>query len=93
MQERGPADGTPVMVFHGTPGSRLEQHSVPETYDRSGVRLIGVDRPGLGLSEPLPGRAIHDWPDDVVQLADALALDRFFVFGLGAAPRGDAERG
>jgi pimeloyl-ACP methyl ester carboxylesterase len=69
------------MVFHGTPGSRLEQHSGSETYDRLGVRLIGVDRPGLGLSDPLPGRAIHDWPDDVVQLADALGLDRFFILG------------
>lgn len=78
--ERGPADGIPVMLFHGTPGSRLEQHSDVAVYDRLGLRCIGVDRPGLGLSDPMPGRAIRDWPDDVVQLAHALRLDRFSIF-------------
>lgn len=77
--ERGPEDGPAVMLFHGTPGSRLEQHSDAATYDRLGLRYICVDRPGLGLSDPLPGRAISDWPDDVVQLADALRLDRFSI--------------
>ena len=45
------------------------------------VRVIAVDRPGCGLSDFLSGRQFLDWPDDVVELADALQLDRFAVLG------------
>lgn len=85
--EWGAADGTPVLIIHGTPGSRLERHSPAEAYDRLGGRFIGVDRPGMGLSDPLPRRTILDWPDDVVELADALRLGRFAIMGYsGGAP-------
>jgi pimeloyl-ACP methyl ester carboxylesterase len=79
--ERGPADGQPIFVFHGTPGSRLEQHLPTETYDRMGVRYLTADRPGMGLSDPLAGRTLLDWANDVAQLADALELERFPVLG------------
>ena len=79
--EWGAPDGTPVLMFHGTPGSRLERHSPVDTYHRLDARFIGVDRPGLGRSDPLPHRTLLDWPDDVVQLADALRLGRFAVMG------------
>lgn len=42
------------------------------------MRVITVDRPGVGLSDLRPGGFL-DWPDDVVELADALDLDRFAV--------------
>lgn len=85
--EWGAPDGTPVMMFHGTPGSRLERHSPVDTYHRLGARFIGVDRPGLGRSDPLAHRTLLDWPDDVVQLADALRLGRFALMGYsGGAP-------
>jgi pimeloyl-ACP methyl ester carboxylesterase len=35
----------------------------------------------MGQSDDLPGRRLLDWPNDVLQLADALELDRFFVLG------------
>ena len=53
------------------------------------MRLISVDRPGIGLSDPLPGRRLLDWADDVRELANALELRRFRVVGLsggGLAP-------
>jgi pimeloyl-ACP methyl ester carboxylesterase len=46
-----------------------------------GVRLIAVDRPGIGLSDPLPGRSLISWPADVAQLADRLELERFAIVG------------
>jgi len=49
--------------------------------DRLKLRVIAVDRPGLGRSDPLPGRRIADWPADVEALADALSLSRFAVLG------------
>jgi pimeloyl-ACP methyl ester carboxylesterase len=46
------------------------------------VRLVCPDRPGFGLSEPRPGRAVLDWPADVKALADLLGLERFAVVAI-----------
>ena len=49
--------------------------------------MIGLDRPGMGLSDFQPGRTFLDWPTDVAQIAAALRLDRFAVLGIsGGAP-------
>jgi len=51
------------------------------------VRVIAPDRPGCGKSQPKPGRALVDWPDDVRALADSLAIDRFSIAGIsGGGP-------
>ena len=87
--EYGDPAGKPVLHFHGTPDSRLEGTlpSVAEAAARLGVRLILPDRPGIGLSDFKPGRAILDWPADVLALADALNLPRFALMGLsGGGP-------
>ena len=48
--------------------------------------MVAPDRPGIGRSDPAPGRAVRDWAADVAALADALAIERFAVLGwsLGA---------
>jgi len=83
-REYGPAGGTPVFLFHGTPGCRLDH----DPFERpTAVRTIVPDRPGFGLSDPLPGRTLGGWADDVAQLADALDLERFHVAGIsGGGP-------
>jgi pimeloyl-ACP methyl ester carboxylesterase len=87
--EWGPGDGFPVVGFLGTPLSRLAH--LGDAPDVSGVRLILVDRPGYGLSDFQPGRTLLDLPDDVAQLADVLALERFAVFGMsGGGPHAAA---
>jgi pimeloyl-ACP methyl ester carboxylesterase len=48
------------------------------------VRLVTVDRPGIGGSDVLPRRTFSDWPRDVVELADALGVDEFGVVGWSA---------
>ena len=82
--EYGASDGVPVLLFHGTPGSRLDH----DAFDRpTRIRLIVPDRPGFGMSDPQPGRRLVEWPDDVAQLADALGLGRFHVAGIsGGGP-------
>jgi pimeloyl-ACP methyl ester carboxylesterase len=79
----GDPQGFPVFFFHGTPGSHidLELFEIEDTATRLGVRLIAVDRPGIGLSDYQPGRRFLDWPDDLSALADELALERFSVLG------------
>jgi pimeloyl-ACP methyl ester carboxylesterase len=79
----GPRNGFPVFYFHGWPGSRLEAGF----FEIQGVQMIGVDRPGYGLSEPHRERKLGDWPSDIEQLADHLGLDKFAVIGMsGGGP-------
>lgn len=85
--EYGKSDGKPLLYFHGHPGARYEAGFLAEAAAKHGVRLIGVDRPGLGLSSYKPGRHFLDWPDDVLELADHLKIDRFAVVGFsGGGP-------
>jgi pimeloyl-ACP methyl ester carboxylesterase len=85
--EWGDPGGGPVIYFHGWPGSRVEARLGEEAARLSGVRLIAIDRPGMGLSDFQPRRRLVDWPADVVQVADALELDRFAVLGIsGGGP-------
>jgi pimeloyl-ACP methyl ester carboxylesterase len=78
--EWGDRDGKPVFFFHGSPGSRLFCPDEPATV-AAGVRLITVDRPGVGRSDILVARTWGDLPADVVGLADALGIGRFAVVG------------
>lgn len=85
--EFGESEGKPLFHFHGFPGSRLEGILADKAAGSQGVRLIAVDRPGMGLSTFKPKRTILDWPDDVVELADALKIDQFAVEGIsGGGP-------
>lgn len=79
--ELGPRDGRPVLFFHGLGTTRVICPADGRLAEELGVRLIAVDRPGIGLSERLPGRRLLDWPVDVVQLADRLELGRFVAVG------------
>jgi pimeloyl-ACP methyl ester carboxylesterase len=85
--ERGPEGGMPVILSHGTPGSRLARHPDAGIYERHGVRVVAYDRPGYGLSDPQPGRSVADAAADVASLAYELGFDRFAVVGgSGGAP-------
>ena len=82
--EFGDPDGTPVFLFHGLPATRLFRHPDDALTASLGIRLITADRPGLGLSDRQPGRAVLDWADDVSALADVLKLGSFAVLGHAA---------
>ena len=85
--ERGAPDGMPLILSHGTPGSRFARHSDPNLYERHGVRAVGYDRPGYGLSDPQVGRSVADAVADVTAIADGLGFERFAVVGgSGGAP-------
>ncbi|MGH2542356.1 MAG: alpha/beta fold hydrolase, partial [Ardenticatenaceae bacterium] len=85
--EYGDLSGMPLFIFHGWPSTRLAASLMGEVASQRAVRLIAPDRPGIGLSDFQPGRAILDWPGDVVALADALGIKRFAVVGIsGGGP-------
>jgi pimeloyl-ACP methyl ester carboxylesterase len=84
VERLGRPGGTPVLAFHGLPGSRLDFLTESRACAQAGVELIALDRPGFGLSSPQAGRVPLDWAHDVAALADALELERFSVLGYSA---------
>ena len=77
--ETGDPAGIPCFFFHGFGSSRVVRHPDESIAAELGIRLIAVDRPGIGLSTGQPGRRLLDWPGDLEQLADAIGLDRFSI--------------
>ena len=86
--EKGPLSGKPVFHFNGFPGSRLEITLIDDNIlNKLNVRLIGVDRPGMGLSDFKKDRTLLDWPDDILELANYLNLKEFAIEGVsGGSP-------
>jgi pimeloyl-ACP methyl ester carboxylesterase len=78
--EWGSADGAPVLLSPGAATSSLLGLAAGAV-ERLGARLIAVDRPGLGGSDPAPGRTLLDTAADVRALAAALALERPAIVG------------
>ena len=86
--EFGTPRGAAVFWLHGTPGGRrqipVEARMFAEQHD---VRIIGVDRPGIGTSTPHLYENVLDWTGDLAVLADNLGVDTFRVIGLsGGGP-------
>ncbi|GHJ60559.1 hypothetical protein NOK12_30770 [Nocardioides sp. OK12] len=86
--EFGSPRGRAVVWMHGTPGARRQ---IPLEARRwaleHGVRIIGVDRPGIGSSTPHLYPDLLDWTHDLRLLLDALAVDTFHLVGLsGGGP-------
>jgi pimeloyl-ACP methyl ester carboxylesterase len=77
----GNPSGPAVLFFHGWPGSRLDFLPNEATATDAGLRVIAIDRPGIGRSDHQPGRALADWPADVAALADSLGISDFSVMG------------
>ncbi|MDP6965493.1 MAG: alpha/beta hydrolase [Acidimicrobiales bacterium] len=83
----GDPAGKPVFYFHGFPGSRFEPQSNHDSYLKAGIRLLALDRPGMGQSSRKSKRKLLDWPDDVVEVAKILNLKKFSVLGVsGGGP-------
>src|SRR5690242_20716071 len=73
--EYGSADGAPVVMVHGTPGSRLQFRWMHDRASADGIRVIAPERPGYGASDPVPeGIRFARYADDLVQLLDHLGL-------------------
>lgn len=86
--EYGPVTGRPLLWFHGTPGGRRQiAPEMRQAVFERGVRLIAVERPGIGDSTPHLYAALVDWAADVEMVCDALGLGRVAVAGLsGGGP-------
>jgi pimeloyl-ACP methyl ester carboxylesterase len=86
--EFGDPRGRAVFWLHGTPGARRQIPVEARVYsEQNGIRLIGVDRPGIGSSTPHQYGTVADFAYDLRTLADVLGIDTMAVVGLsGGGP-------
>jgi pimeloyl-ACP methyl ester carboxylesterase len=86
--EYGPADGRVVLWFHGTPGGRRQiPPEVRAAATEHGIRIVALERPGVGASTAHSYLSILDWADDVEECVDQLGIERFGLVGLsGGGP-------
>ncbi len=78
--EWGPPDGRPVLFVPGAGMSGVLGFGT-DVLGGLGVRLLALDRPGLGRSSPHPGTTYASWAGDVRCLVDR--LDLHAVLGVG----------
>ena len=79
--EYGDPNGLPIFYFHGFPGSRLEASRFHDVAADNGYRIIGIDRPGMGLSSIDKNRSMLSWATDVAHFADYLEIEKFSIIG------------
>jgi pimeloyl-ACP methyl ester carboxylesterase len=77
----GDPDGPLVIHSHGGPSSRLEARLLADAARKNRLRLVCVDRPGMGQSSPQKARTYSGWADDLITIADALGYQEFGVTG------------
>lgn len=82
--EYGDPIGKPVFLFHDLWGNRTLRHPDDNILKQLGVRLIGIDRPGYGMSTRKPNHSLMDNVDDVMMLAKGLSISQFAVLGYSA---------
>ena len=79
--EVGDPLGPLVIHNHGGPSCRLEARLFANAASKNRLRLICVDRPGIGQSTPQHVRSYAGWAADLTAIADALGYREFGVTG------------
>jgi pimeloyl-ACP methyl ester carboxylesterase len=85
--EFGDPGGRPIIYYHGWPSSRLQARLAHRLGVERGLRVIALDRPGMGRSDLVRGRRLEEWPHLIEAFADSLKISRFAQLGVsGGGP-------
>lgn len=77
----GAHEGVPAFYLHGTPSSAVGALPLDGAAREAGVRLLAVNRPGIGGSSHHRHRTVTETSRDLVRLADHLGIGRAAVLG------------
>jgi pimeloyl-ACP methyl ester carboxylesterase len=86
--EFGDPQGRAIFWLHGTPGARRQIPTEARVFaEHNGLRLIGIDRPGIGSSTPFQYDNVVAFADDLSTVADTLGIGKMAIVGLsGGGP-------
>ena len=86
--EYGDARGELVLWCHGTPGARRQLPPIAHDAAQAlGLRILCLERPGVGDSTDHLYERVSDWAADAAAAVDLLGHERFMVVGLsGGGP-------
>ena len=74
--------GTPLLLCHQSPSSSEQFSAIYPLLAQQGIRAIGVDTPGFGMSSvPDHPPSIEDYADSVTCVLDHLGLARAHILG------------
>lgn len=79
--EFGDHNGFPVINCHGGLVNRLDISWADAIAKKMKIRIISIDRPGIGYSSLHKDRTVIDWSNDVKQAIDQLDIKKFGVMG------------
>ncbi len=77
----GPADATPFLLHHGTPGADVPDRFMERAVHERGLRLVTTSRPGYGTSTRHAGRRVVDVVADSREVLAHLGAERCVVAG------------
>jgi pimeloyl-ACP methyl ester carboxylesterase/DNA-binding CsgD family transcriptional regulator len=86
----GPAGAPPVLILHSTVTARAPPTRLVQALQQAGFRVLAVDRPGFGDSDPAPDRASHQAvaAADIEHLCRHLGIARLDVVARGSGHAG-----
>jgi pimeloyl-ACP methyl ester carboxylesterase len=80
----GDPQGVLIVYLHGSPDSRLARHPDDSVATAAGVRLVAVDRPGAGRSDPDPTADLRSLGRDLGVLLEHLGATEVRLLGWSA---------
>ena len=87
VQEWGPLEAPTILLIHGFPGCAEQGKLISETPLWNSFRLIALDRPGYGDSDPQKKITPLKFATQISSLLDHLKINQFFIISVsGGAP-------
>ncbi|MBW4030524.1 MAG: alpha/beta hydrolase [Acidobacteria bacterium] len=77
----GPEGATPLVLHHGTPGSRVTSRTIERSAHAHGLRVVTMSRPGYGASTRRRGRRVIDVVADTAEVLAWLGVERCVTSG------------
>lgn len=83
VHEAGPPDGPPVLAVHGLGASKVSLLPVVAGLAGAGHRVLALDLPGFGASDPVDDARYtqHAFAEAVLATLDAAGIDRAMLVG------------
>lgn len=92
ISDYGPPKGRPLLIVHSSMTTRHPPRQLVARLLNEGYRVLAIDRPGFGLTDPAPASADNDDVDqfeaaarDMATVLDKLRIDQVDIIARGGA--------